>query len=661
MKIDFISADGIHESEKVALQTIKSHFNQSKFSHKWHGFAGFMMIDKHVKDREIDLVLLTHDRLVMVELKNWSGAVTAMQDHWLQNGNDRGRSAVKVMADKGKILSSKMKKHLTGYARQVWDEYRVVFCGSADWSSLPEDERRYIMNLSDFLKISTPGGYQKQFGGAKSPNPCDFLPDFTRFFRGPEFKPTIFSYNNFQIEGSVIFSHPDGLYSEYRALKKDDVRHRALLRRWDFSKLAGVADTTDERAAICLRENKALGYVHSQNEELDAVLLQPLSYPTRDDVTADFCELYKFPSKQSRLSEFINRYKDELALPDRVALVKILVSHFADLHDIGVAHRDIGDHSIWLDRPGKIGISGLIAAHFPEIGTVGAMRDAIRAGSISLPEDTAGLGDGASSSPFRRDVFLLGVVGHYLLFLELPAKSDIGVYDWKPASPDPFNGAYNAWLSRSMDLAPAARFGNAREMLNALNDIRSAVDVRTGVDFHAFEPYKTDLLPTKIYPIEESLKEDRNHLYKSTLHGQPIAVKIWYGLRPDPKKMEDSHEILSFLEKVRLLRTVKSSLIPEVIDFGLSKAGLFVVQKWVDGIPLAQVLGTDRSSREALTLCKSLIDAVQQLHGLTVAHGDLSADNILILTDGSVVFLDAADLFLGGQSGHTPAYAPPDR
>lgn len=357
MKIDYISADGIHESEKAALEAMKTQFNRSQFSQKWHGFAGFMMIDKYVKDREIDLVLLTHDRLVMVELKNWSGTITAMQDHWLQSGNDRGRSAVKVMADKCKILSSKIKKHLAGHARNVWDEYRVVFCGAADWKQLPDDERRYILSLPDFLKISTSGGYQKQFGGPKSPNPCDFLADFTRFFRGPEFKPTVFSYNNFQIEGSVIFSHRDGLYSEYRALKKDDVRHRALLRRWDFSKLAGVADTTDERAAICLRENKALGYVHAQNEELDSVLLQPLSYPTRDDVTTDFCELYKFPSKQSRLSEFINRYKEELTLADRVALVKILISHFANLHDIGVAHRDIGDHSVWLERSSKIGIS----------------------------------------------------------------------------------------------------------------------------------------------------------------------------------------------------------------------------------------------------------------------------------------------------------------
>lgn len=661
MKIDYISADGIHQSEKAALEAMKTHFNQSAFSQKWHGFAGFMMIDKYVKDREIDLVLLTHDRLVMVELKNWSGTITRMQDHWLQNGNDRGRSAVKVMADKCKVLSSKIKQHLPGHARNVWDEYRVVFCGTADWKQLPDDERRYILSLSDFLKISTQGGYQKQFGGSKSPNPCDYLSEFTRFFRGPEFKPTVFSYNNFQIDGSIVFSHPDGLYGEYRAIKKDDVRHRALLRRWDFSKLAGVADTTDERAAICLRENKALGYVHSQNEDLDSVLLQPLSYPTRDDVTSDFCELYKFPSKQSRLSEFVNRYREELALQDRIGLVKVLISHFADLHDIGVAHRDIGDHSIWLERPSKIAISGLIAAHFPEVGTVGGLRDALRAGSISLPEDTAGLGDGAASSPFRRDVFLLGVVAHYLLFLQFPATSELGVYDWKPIQADPFGGVFNPWLARATDLSPMERFGNAREMLNALNAIKSPSDVRSGLDFHAFEPFRTDILPTRIYPIEESIKEERCHLYKSTANGGPVGVKIWYGLRPDPKKMEESLEILAFLEKIRLLRAIKSEMVPEIVEFGLSKAGLFVVQKWKDGIPLSQVLTSHSTADKAVQLCKTLVDAVQQLHGFTIAHGDLSPDNILLTADGQIEFLDVADLFFGTDRGFTPAYAPPER
>ena len=119
-------------------------------------------------------------------------------------------------------------------------------------------------------------------------NPATYASTFKEFFYGPEFKPTSFSFMNFQIEGDVIFPHPSGLYREYRSVKKDDPRHQALLRRWDFSKLPGKADTTDERAKIALREHAVLGFIRQHNEELDRILLQPLSYPTRDDVDADF-------------------------------------------------------------------------------------------------------------------------------------------------------------------------------------------------------------------------------------------------------------------------------------------------------------------------------------------------------------------------------------
>src|SRR5439155_27115826 len=109
MKIEYISSDGIHTSEKAALEQMRQVFNTSQFSQKWHGFAAFMMMDRVLRDREIDLILLTHDRLLLVELKNWKhGKITLMNDHWLLAGNEMGRSPVTVAADRGKILASKL-------------------------------------------------------------------------------------------------------------------------------------------------------------------------------------------------------------------------------------------------------------------------------------------------------------------------------------------------------------------------------------------------------------------------------------------------------------------------------------------------------------------------------------------------------------------------
>ena len=157
MKIDFISSDGIQQAEKDALERMRQAFNQSPFSSSWQGFAGFEMIDRVHRDREIDLVLLTHDRVLLIELKNWHGPISLMGDHWLLRTNDMGRSPVKVMAAKCKIFASKMKKFLPEPARSAWNEYRVVLCGTEDTRALPEDEKSFVLRLDEFLKIATEG------------------------------------------------------------------------------------------------------------------------------------------------------------------------------------------------------------------------------------------------------------------------------------------------------------------------------------------------------------------------------------------------------------------------------------------------------------------------------------------------------------------------
>jgi serine/threonine protein kinase len=663
MKIEYLSSDGIQASEKAALERMRQAFNASKFSMKWHGYAAFMMIDTRYRDREIDLILLTHDRLLIVELKKWNGRITTAGDHWFLNGSDMGRSAVKVLADKWKILSSKISDRLKDPARSVWIDYRVILCGSADASGIPLDERRFVLSLDYFLKLSTRGEYEKEFGKPhpKAVNAADEAATFAQFFRGSQqFKATVFSYMNFQIDGDVIFPHPDGLYKEYRAVKKDDARIQALLRRWDFSVLEGKADTLDERARIALREHQVLGYVHEQDEDLDTVLLQPLSHPTRDDVDADFCELYKLPSRQSRLSEFVNRFRDELNPSERLALVKILLAHFADLHDIRVAHRDIGDHSVWLERPSKVSISGLITAYYPEATTVGGIREAVRAGKMAIPEDTPGVGHGAQSDGFRRDVYLLGVVCYYLLYLQWPPKeTGVDVHFWRAVDPDPFGINISDWLKKALELLPADRFSNAREMLNALNAIRSDTDSKSGLDMRAFEPYRTDVLPTVVYRLEENIRQGHCHVYKSSISGQCVVVKIWYRLRPDPKRIEEGLGLLSFLEKARLVKGQRSDLVPEIVDFGISDAGTYLVQKCVQGRPLSEVLPEKRSAKETLQLCRTLLYATEHLHGLGFVHGDISPDNVFS-DDGLIRFVDVVDVFGNGTQPCSPAYAPPD-
>lgn len=386
--------------------------------------------------------------------------------------------------------------------------------------------------------------------------------------------------------------------------------------------------------------------------------MQPLSHPTRDDIDADFCELYRLPSRQLRLNEFIQRFGEDLEFCERVNFVKVLLSHAADLHDLGVAHRDISDHTIWLERPSKISISGFLTAYFPELGTVGSLRDQLRASKTILPEDSE-IGQGEASDPFRRDVYLLAVVIHHILFLQAPKQED-SLFVWNSPTDFEVDPQLSTWFETALDLIPAGRFSDARTMLNSFNTLSLGYPEKTGIDLRRFEPYRSELIPMVIYPIEENIKQGISHLYKSTFSGESVSVKVWYGRKPDIKRPEEALQLQNFLDKARLIKSQPCSSLAEVIDFGVSDAGTYLVQKWLNGEFLNDAVKSCHVGRELILLCKKIVRAVLHLHAMQLQHGDLHPNNILIEV-GDVRFIDALDIPCSGENIiFTPAYVPTD-
>src|SRR5260370_4700480 len=122
------------------------------------------------------------------------------------SGYSQRRCIAQVLVAKWKILSSKIKR-LAPPANSIWIDYRVIFCGKADSSAISEDERRYTCELDDFLKITNLSNYNRVFPpDHKQVSPSyDLGGAFNKFFRGPEFKPTAFSYHDFQITCVLTF------------------------------------------------------------------------------------------------------------------------------------------------------------------------------------------------------------------------------------------------------------------------------------------------------------------------------------------------------------------------------------------------------------------------------------------------------------------------
>jgi serine/threonine protein kinase len=648
MKIICLNSEGINKYEKDANSRM-----EKEFSSKWRGYSALELIDIREGTKEIDFVLVTEDRIVLLELKNWNGLIKFEDNKWYHNGEARP-SPVKINANKNRLLLTAFNKKM---ASPPWIEHRVILCGNAKLENFPDEESSYVIKLEDFLKIKDNNQYKKLF-----PKPTyTRLPEmawFDNFFnvKSNVFKPRQFIYQNYRIEGDSTFKHPQDYYKEYHAVREDK-NYQALLRRWDLTQFGQDAATQEERADIVLRENKVLGYIKSQNNEYKDYYLQPLSNATKEEVTADFCELYELPHKQLRLNEFINKYQDKLQKQDRIDLIKILLSHFADLHDIEVAHRDISEHCLWLERPAKITISGFISAYFREVKTiVGTLRDVIKAGLTKLPEDTYE----DDSDPFRRDVFLLAVAAYLIAYGRYPQQND-DLYSWQPVDDDIFDGKFNSWFEKSMDWTAKNRFKNAREMLDIFNRVK--INDSQDIDFKSFEVFRTDDIPMIIYPCSDNIKQGQCHIYRSKNTQNDVIVKIWYGVVPASDKANINFSLFRFLNTLFSLKNNSTIyFIPKIIDFGISPAGTFFVQEYIEGQDFDDYFqDVELSLEEKISLSIKLIDMVLYLHDINIYHGDLHPKNILITNIEDVVKLYLIDMVEYCENNINPcntAYAP---
>lgn len=159
------------------------------------------------------------------------------------------------------------------------------------------------------------------------------------------------------------------------------------MRQWDFDTLGTALIGEGERAFIALREQRVFDLVKEANPELSLAMLQPIVRHEERDVTTDFRELFKLPTKLVRVSEFVHNGLARLSKAERLALVKVLLLRFAELHELNVAHRDVASHSLWVDQPARIIVSGFPAAYLPEFQSVGGYADRVRVARDVLPED----------------------------------------------------------------------------------------------------------------------------------------------------------------------------------------------------------------------------------------------------------------------------------
>jgi serine/threonine protein kinase len=657
LKVIPFTADGPLPTEIPALREI-----EKAFPSDWYGFANVVIRHPTNRrhEREVDLIVVTHDRILLVDLKHWNGRLELVDGYWHQEGERRDKSPVSKMRD-NVFLLLKVFEAESFKLGKPWVEGLVVLTHPACDASQLGADKQAVLRLGDFLKLGDPKHYRTTFprGTPHTQNPLNTGPNkdiVTKFFRpGRVFEPRKTRFQGYEAVGAPEFTST--LYDEYAARDVEDANYTALLRVWDFTQDEEF-QIGPERKALVERERAVLGYLTDRDPDLASATLRPRA---RDpEFGPRYWELFDRDKNLQRLSRFVNDKGADLDIGAKIDLAKLLSGHVAALHRADIAHRDLGGHSIWVDHTRlRVALSSFGAARFPERTSIGSHRTKLLGANLRLPED-AGIAE--SGSAYQQDVFLLGVAVWSVLSTEpLPMTSDVP--DWgelQPEGADHLSPTLLAWFAKCLDWDPSQRFATAVEAHDAL---LKALAARNSSSHGAMDlsPYEAEVDPTLDYPPKEMMARGRCRIYTTEHQGETLLVKNWPE-RAIGDRNKNAARLIEFFGRAERLRGAGSSRLPRVHRTCLCHDGLFLLQDYLNGAVLESADVSNWGANEYRRFFIELIDGVSEAHDLGVPHGDLSPQNILVATTDQgpapriIDFLDFSTEAAGDRV--TLAYAP---
>lgn len=655
MKIKAFTVEGPLATEIPALREI-----ESAFPKQWMGFANVVVRHptKPRYEREIDLILITDDRVLMVDLKHWRGRLELVDGYWHQDGERKDKSPVEKMRENTILLQQVFRAESFKLGNPRVDGLVVLTHPNCDTSLLAQDAAA-VMRLDQFLRLKDPKRYGEHFTNATNhtrnpltdPNNREHV--FRFFTPGRVFEPRKTRFRGYE----VVDPHPEfgtELFAEYLARDVESPSATALLRVWDFTGDDELRHGP-ERKDLLVRERSVIHHLIDRNPDLASV---PLRHRDGDpELGLRHWDLFDRDRHLQRLSRAIV-VGAELDFDERLELVKVLSGHIANLHRAEVAHRDIGLHSVWVDPArARVSLSSFGVAWFPERRTLGLLRAKVLGAGLVLPEDTGVVDQGTA---YRQDVFLLGIAAWRLLGGN-PPPEDAKVPDWSKLGDDAKEivpPALRKWFDGCLHWDPVERYADGVVAHDALMAAMQAGRSRLGsVDLSAYE---ADVDPLVDYPVVTMIQKVRCRVYTTKVGDEIMLVKNWPE-RLLGERSRSAARLVEFFARADRLRGSGTGRLPRVRLACLSQDGLFLLQDYMPGEVLEGIDVTSWAPDLFRRFASLLIDAVKEAHELGVPHGDLKPGNVLVTGDDTpepriIDFLDFSTEAAGERA--TLAYVP---
>mgnify|MGYP003629453256 FL=1 len=647
MKI-IVKGLGLHGSETKAVSRMEAELRNS-----WYAYASVLITDSQ-GSMEFDLIIITHDRVLVVELKNWRGELTSYDGNWYIDGRFRSKSPYHTKRDQGYRLVNIFREYLyhsLGYTPYV--EAHVVLCGEATPKNLPAGERNFVHTLDEFMSIRDVNGYNAIITGPQNvkfdsvnrlrPNDEANRKHFDNFFRGSRVEPASFKVKGYEASDLPDYQHENNLFAEYPAKHEKFHAQRAMIRRWDLTVL-GILNREDSIwEKIVTREDHLYRMASATNSPLQHYMLRPLDPPDEDNIAADCVAMYEVKNNTRRLSDYITLNAHKWSPEQKLDIVRALLSPFAELHSMGAAHRDIQPQNLWYaEDSAYILASGFHASFLPEKGTVKDLSTHLKSSYSMIPEDVYG-SEGDIRNPFAQDVYLLAIVAHKICFPEHKMEVDEGVAIWQPIENDPFEGKLNDFFSKAMDLEHQNRFANAAEMHAEFNAISLTKDepyddAQTVIQELAKGNFiKRDLSPFALMshfppiPGEAPPLFGEKIVYPCMVNGEKGLLKFWQKAAIDLKNPGTNRRLLRL--RCRIENAIDADLpISGVMQYGMfgEGSGLFILTRYEEGTTWDEHAKTLATREDKLHCALAVCELIIQIHSSDFSHGDLHPGNILV-------------------------------
>jgi TP53 regulating kinase-like protein len=128
-------------------------------------------------------------------------------------------------------------------------------------------------------------------------------------------------------------------------------------------------------------------------------------------------------------------------------------------------------------------------------------------------------------------------------------------------------------------------------------------------------------------------------IYLADWYGKRVVIKQRLPKRYRPEQLDQTIRRYRTIHEPQLMHEAKLAGVPTPIIFLVDVENSTLVMQYIGGRQVKQVLDA-LTEPERENICKRIGEDVAKLHNHGVVHGDLTTSNIILSSEGRIIFVD---------------------